>query len=251
MSGKIIAVHSYRGGTGKSNFSANLAYLLAKEGKRVCAVDTDIQSPGIHVLFQVEKPSGGATLNDFLWGRKSIEEVAMDVSPRLGLPERKLFFIPSSMEMGDIARILKEGYEISTLAKGLKEIRKSLELDYMIIDTHPGFDEETLLSIAISDVLLILLRPDSQDFQGTSVTVELAKRLNVANPFLVMNRARGGADGASGVKDKMRQAFDCQVAGVLPECVELAELGSASLLAQKAPSSPWVAGVDDIKRLLV
>ena len=48
---KIISVHSYRGGTGKSNLVANLATNLALQGKRVASIDIDIQSPGIHILF--------------------------------------------------------------------------------------------------------------------------------------------------------------------------------------------------------
>lgn len=48
---KIISIHSFRGGTGKSNITANIAALLATEGQRVGVIDTDIQSPGIHALF--------------------------------------------------------------------------------------------------------------------------------------------------------------------------------------------------------
>jgi MinD-like ATPase involved in chromosome partitioning or flagellar assembly len=40
---QIISIHSYRGGTGKSNITANLAALLAANGRRVGVVDTDIQ----------------------------------------------------------------------------------------------------------------------------------------------------------------------------------------------------------------
>ena len=54
---KIVSVHSYRGGTGKSNLTANLAACLAAAGKRVAVVDTDIQSPGIHMLFGLEDTS--------------------------------------------------------------------------------------------------------------------------------------------------------------------------------------------------
>jgi MinD-like ATPase involved in chromosome partitioning or flagellar assembly len=43
---RIISVHSFRGGTGKSNAAASVATLLAAEGQRVGVVDTDIQSPG-------------------------------------------------------------------------------------------------------------------------------------------------------------------------------------------------------------
>jgi len=46
----IVSIHSFRGGTGKSNLTANLASSLIQQGKRVAMVDTDIQSPGIHVL---------------------------------------------------------------------------------------------------------------------------------------------------------------------------------------------------------
>jgi MinD-like ATPase involved in chromosome partitioning or flagellar assembly len=48
---KIISLHSFRGGTGKSNMTANLAAVIASQGQRVGIIDTDIQSPGIHVLF--------------------------------------------------------------------------------------------------------------------------------------------------------------------------------------------------------
>ena len=52
---KIISVHSFRGGTGKSNTTANIAALLAMDGERVGVVDTDIASPGIHVLFNLDE----------------------------------------------------------------------------------------------------------------------------------------------------------------------------------------------------
>lgn len=48
---RIISFHSFRGGTGKSNTTANVAAFLAIGGQRVGVIDTDIQSPGIHVLF--------------------------------------------------------------------------------------------------------------------------------------------------------------------------------------------------------
>ncbi len=64
---KIISVHSFRGGTGKSNTTANLATLLAAEGRRVGVIDTDIQSPGIHVLFGLHEEDMKYSLNDYIW----------------------------------------------------------------------------------------------------------------------------------------------------------------------------------------
>lgn len=67
--GKIVAAHSFRGGTGKSNIVANTAACIACKGKKVGIVDTDIQSPGIHVLFGFEPESIENSLNDYLWGK--------------------------------------------------------------------------------------------------------------------------------------------------------------------------------------
>ena len=77
--GKIVSIHSFRGGTGKSNTTANLAAQAALANKRVGVVDTDIQSPGIHVLFGLDENSMGCTLNDFLHGDCEIKDVAFSV----------------------------------------------------------------------------------------------------------------------------------------------------------------------------
>ena len=50
---KVIAVHSYRGGTRKSHFTANLATAVAMQGTRVGVADTDLPSPGIHNLARL------------------------------------------------------------------------------------------------------------------------------------------------------------------------------------------------------
>jgi len=81
---KIISVHSFRGGTGKSNTSANLAALYAMDGLRVGVVDTDIQSPGIHVIFGLDEDDAVYSLNDYLWGKCNIEQAACDVSEVIG-----------------------------------------------------------------------------------------------------------------------------------------------------------------------
>ena len=54
------------------------AIAAAKAGKRVAVVDTDIQSPGIHMLFGLEDTEGLSTLNDYLWERCPIANAATD-----------------------------------------------------------------------------------------------------------------------------------------------------------------------------
>jgi septum site-determining protein MinD len=186
---KIISAHSFRGGTGKSNMTANVATLLAADGQRIGVVDTDIQSPGIHVLFGMSQESMSRSLNDYLWGRCEIGAAAYDVTPNLD--ERlagRVFLIPSSSNPSDIARVMQDGYDVALLNQGVRDLMKEFELDALIIDTHPGLNEETLLSIAICEALAIVMRPDQQDYEGTSVAVSVARKLRVPRMVLVVNK---------------------------------------------------------------
>jgi Mrp family chromosome partitioning ATPase len=61
--GRVVSAHSFRGGTGKSNTTANVAALLAASGKRVGVIEADIQSPRIHVLFGIAGDKVTGSLN--------------------------------------------------------------------------------------------------------------------------------------------------------------------------------------------
>jgi MinD-like ATPase involved in chromosome partitioning or flagellar assembly len=237
---KIVSVHSFRGGTGKSNISANLAVLTALKGKRVGVVDTDVQSPGIHVLFGFDEERIERALNDYLWGRCPIEETAYDVSSVLDrapvppAPGAALFLIPSSLRTGEIARVLREGYDVARLNDGFRELQEALRLDYLFIDTHPGVNEETLLSIAISDALVIVLRADHQDYQGTAVTVDLAKRLETPRIMLVVNKVLQPIDTAA-VSQRIGETYGVPVAGVLPLSEDMVRLASSGVFCLAHP----------------
>ncbi len=234
---KIISVHSFRGGTGKSNTSANLTYLCAMQGLRVGVVDTDIQSPGIHVLFGLDDQDMGRSLNDYLWGKCKIEETAHDVTASLGgNVSGKVFLIPSSIKAGEIARVLREGYDVGLLNDGFESLIRNLKLDMLIIDTHPGLNEETLLSIAISDTLVLILRPDQQDYQGTSVTVEVARKLGVPQMLLMVNKVPVML--MNEVKQRIEKLYDCEVGVVIPHTDELMSLASAGIFSLRFPDHP-------------
>lgn len=230
---KVLALHSFRGGTGKSNITANLATVLALAQRRVGIVDTDIQSPGIHVIFNLEEDRGGYTLNDYLWGRCRIEDSAYDVTPE-DVPQGKIFLVPSSMKISEISRILHEGYDARLLKDGFKTLIQSLSLDYLMVDTHPGLNEETLLSIAISHILLIILRPDQQDFQGTSVTLEVAKKLGVPVMFLVLNKTLSDSD-ADAYRVQLKDIYHTEVGAALPLAAEIARLASSGIFYLRDP----------------
>jgi MinD-like ATPase involved in chromosome partitioning or flagellar assembly len=232
---KIISIHSFRGGTGKSNTTANVSTLLAAEGLRVGVIDTDIQSPGIHVLFGLDEDHVIHSLNDYLWGKCEIEETAHDVTANLKADiNGQIYLIPSSIKAGEIARVLREGYDVGLLNDGFHELLEKLNLDVLMIDTHPGLNEETLLSIAISDALTIILRPDQQDYQGTGVTVEVARKLTVPHMVLLVNKVPTTFD-LEEVKATVEETYNCKVAAVLPHSDEMMALASAGVFVLHYP----------------
>ena len=129
---KIISIHSFRGGTGKSNSTASLAAIVARHGYRVGIVDTDIQSPGIHVLFGFDEQKIKYSLNDYLWGKCRIEETAYNVTTVLqktGKPHSQIYLIPSSIKAKDITKVLREGFDFNLLNDGFQELIDTLNLD--------------------------------------------------------------------------------------------------------------------------
>ncbi|OLD63452.1 MAG: CDP-3,6-dideoxy-D-glycero-L-glycero-4-hexulose-4-reductase [Chloroflexi bacterium 13_1_20CM_50_12] len=249
----IVSVHSYRGGTGKSNLVANLAGSVAQMGKRAAVIDTDVQSPGLHVLFGMDVQTIGKTLNDYLYGRCGIEQAAHDVTAKLGpgvAPGGILYLVPSSIKAGEITRVLREGYEVNLLTDGLRTLMKTLRLDYLFIDTHPGLNEETLLSIILSDILILLLRPDQQDFQGTAVTIDVTRKLKLKRLVLVVNNVLPKLD-FIGLRQQVEATYAAPVAAILPVSEEMMELGSASLFSVAFPSHLYSKGVREIAAQIV
>lgn len=248
---EIISVHSFRGGTGKSNLTANLAATMALGGKKVGIVDTDIQSPGIHVIFGLDEDAISYSLNDYLWGNCRIEETAYDVSSVLKQQDNGgLYLIPSSIKAGQIARILREGYDVARLNDGLNDLIRVLKLDYLLIDTHPGLNEETLLSIAISDRLVVILRPDRQDFQGTAVTLEVARKLDMSNITLVVNKALASSD-LEALRENIETTYKATVAGIIPLSEEIAQMGSRDIFCLYHPQHVLSQTVSNISTQMI
>src|SRR6185369_5293034 len=69
--GRILTFYSYKGGTGRSMHLANVAWILASNGKRVLIVDWDLEAPGLHRYFHPflldKELTATDGLIDFFW----------------------------------------------------------------------------------------------------------------------------------------------------------------------------------------
>ncbi len=230
---QIITTLSFRGGTGKSTVVSNMAATLAENGNKVIIIDTDIQSPGMNAMFGLEADSVSETLSDYLKGSINIEEAVYDVSDIVQLKQGKIFLVPGSMSYGELADQLMQKKKHNLIRKAVESLVSSFDPDYVIIDSHPGINEEVMLTASFSDVVFNILRPDNQDYQGAQVTSSLLKKLEV-NTYFLLNRVHKKIN-VKELEKKLVKSFGLPVAGALPFSEEILFAESSFIFSHKYP----------------
>ena len=254
---KIVAVHSFRGGTGKSNIASSLAVSLAKQGKRVGIVDTDLLSPGMHVLFGLQSKALGHTLNDYLRGDCLLHEAALNLSHHLPLRSPQtvksnkgaLYLVPASPKPYEIMRLTKERYEQESLTDGFRELIDRLNLDCLLIDTRSGISQETLQTLTVCSLLLVVLRPDYQDYQGTSVVLELARTLSADEIHIVINKVLPTFD-INAYCEQLEATYDISIDTILPFYEDILQLASSDVFSLRYPHHPLTKAIDTMANRL-
>lgn len=143
---RIIAVTSGKGGVGKTFITANLAVALTRAGKKVAIFDADPGPSGVHAL--------------------------MGVTPKLGAATTR----PETLTLDDLVatgpcgiKIISGGLGLDTLG-GLSSdhrhlIRRQLDLlehevDFLLIDTGAGINENVLRLTAFADEIIVVTTPN-------------------------------------------------------------------------------------------
>ncbi len=215
--GLSVAVHSFKGGTGKSTLTSNIAVCLASKGWKVGVMDMDLEGPGLHVIFNIAPSDVQATLNDVLMGTANPGQAVIRLRDKFNLKNGELYFTPASTNVSAMLRTLRTGFEIVSFMKALKNLQDLLELDYLFIDTHPGIENDTLLATGACDHLLIVSRIDQQDIFGTNVMVELARSLDKPAHLVFNQIPRGVRDQeASKFAEKLGASLGVDVLGIIP-----------------------------------
>ena len=121
----MIAVHSGKGGVGKSTVAVNLAVALAQQGKRVGLLDADIHGPSVPKMFHVEDARPVA---DTVNGRDLIVPIEQYGVKMLSIG----FFVDVQ------SAVVWRGGMASNAIKQLINDAEWGELDYFLIDLPPG-----------------------------------------------------------------------------------------------------------------
>jgi septum site-determining protein MinD len=253
---QVLAVNAFRRGTGTTHVAANLAALFAEAGQRVGLIDADLQGPSQHFLFNVEPEQMSGSLKDFLLGESALQATTINLSGAnpssepLGIlipPDSgqngiaqsspdpiRIYFVPSTSDsFQPTKRSLFDG-DFGRLSDGIQALSSQLALDILILDTPAGIGEETLQMLALCDRLFVVLTLDHREVQGSSITIDVAPKLNVSQTQVVVNKAPADYDRIS-VRRQISEGYGCDVAAILPYSDEIAALESRALFAQRYP----------------
>ena len=249
--GRIIAVHSYKGGTGKTLLSLNLAASFVKRGKNVCLMDLDFRAPSLATLLKIEKVE--CWLNDYLNGTCEIDKVLVDVSTKIH-NGGKLFVglaNPATEAIRDMSAKDRK-WEMRALGR-LLTLRNSLldgkGFDYLIFDTSPGLQYSSINAIVSADLVLVATTFDRSDVDGTKRMLHELYDLFEKKTELVLNKVLYDVSSKSGkevMQTKIKDMYQVPLLGIIPCFCDVLRGEGNIIFAEERPDHPLTKMLDEI-----
>jgi septum site-determining protein MinD len=167
--GVSIGIFSLKGGVGKTTAVVSLGSAIASFGKKVLLVDGNISSPNLGLHLEIVEPE--VSLQDVLEKKANPSDAVHKLD--------NFDVLPSS--------IFKDYKANPWLMKEkLKHLKRSY--DYVIIDSSPSLDDETLGAMIASDEILVVTTPDHPTLSTTLKALKLAKQRGTPISGLILNK---------------------------------------------------------------
>jgi len=249
--GKIMAVHSYKGGTGKTLLSLNLAATLVKHGKKICLMDLDFRAPSLSTILKIG--DAACWLNDYLNGTCEIDKVLIDISEKV--PSNGKFFVglanPTTEAIREISAKDRK-WEMRALGR-LLALRNSLlndkGFDYLIFDTSPGLQYSSINAIVSADLVIVVTTFDRSDVDGTKRMLKELYDLFEKKTEIVLNKVLNEFSSKSWNEElqvKIKEAYHAPLLGVIPCFCDISRAEGNFIFVQEKSGHPFTKILDEI-----
>jgi MinD-like ATPase involved in chromosome partitioning or flagellar assembly len=249
----IIALHSYKGGTGKTLLSVNLATLFAKMGKKVCLLDLDLRAPSICSIFENKTEHW---MNDYLSKACKIENVLSDcTSSDMGKGKLLVGLANPSIEAIREMEAKDRKWEMEALGRlfALKtSLLNDMHLDYVFFDTSPGLQYSAINAIVSADIVLVVMPQDKSDVAGTQLMMRDLYELFEKKTGVIINKIPFEYFSAENQNNTIKLAtHQLPIVGAVPCSCDILAAGGKCLFASEKPDHPFTKTLQEIATNLV
>jgi len=213
--GRMVTVFSPKGGVGKTTVSVNLAIALADKGARkVCLVDLDLAFGDVAITLQLF-PSH--TLEHAIGSEDAIDAPLLESLLTRHADSVMVLAAPSHPDV-------RERVSPMLVSRVLKTLRDSF--DYIVVDTAPAFDEQTLTALDETDECIIVATLDVPTLKNVKVALETLEMLDIArgHRHLLLNRAD---DEVGLTPDRVESLLGMQIATRVESSMDIAAATNA------------------------
>ncbi len=250
--GRIIAIHSYKGGTGKTLLTVNLAAAFAGAGRRVGLLDMDFRAPSLQSILKLN----GAEywLNDYLNGACEIDKILIDYTPECNCTGTILVGLanPATEALRDISSKDRK-WEMRALGR-LLSLKNTLlndkELDYLLFDTSPGLQYSSINAIVSADVVLVVSTIDTSDVEGTKRMTHELYDLFEKKSAILMNKIPveylSDSTGIDAVQKRFASMHTLPILKVIPCFCDVLRAGGTKVFSRDAPEHPFAQHIQEI-----
>ena len=250
--GKIIAVHSYKGGTGKTSLSTNLAATFARRGKKVCLMDLDFRAPSLHAIFKTQNLD--YWLNDYLNGICEIDKVLFDATKEHGNGGKLMVGLanPSTEAIRDMTAKDRK-WEMKALGR-LLALRSAIlndgGFDFIIFDTSPGLQYSSINAIVAADVVLVVTSLDASDINGSQrMTSELYDLFEKKTGILINKVIADYLSSKEEVKKfnkRIKEIHSLPVLATIPCFCEVLRAAGDFIFSEERPEHPFTETLENL-----
>lgn len=173
---EVIVVTSGKGGVGKTTTSANVGTGLAKLGKKVCLIDTDIGLRNLDVVMGLENRIV-YNLVDVIEGNCRVKQALIRDKRHQGL-----YLMPSAQTRD------KSAVTPGQMVKVVEHLRE--QFDYIILDCPAGIEQGFQNAIAGADRALVVTTPEVSAIRDADRIVGLLEAHGLKRMDLIINRLR-------------------------------------------------------------
>lgn len=171
---KGIAVASGKGGVGKTNLVANVAFKLAESGNRLLVFDADMGLGNIHILLGVVPKFN---VGHVLTGSKKLREILIDGPGGIKI-------LPASTGNRKYSEMsVEEKLVLKTELEALQD-----DFDYILFDIGAGISANVMFFCSAVQDVVILASPEPTSFSDAYALMKVLSREHRVNRFkLVIN----------------------------------------------------------------